>query len=250
MKFSNTASLIAAVIVCLLSTTVQAQDHETRQAKSSSVQLGNKTVLIPAPEGFEEATSQFESFKARVETTEAPQNDALLAHLPINDCELFRKGLPATFNHYTKISVLKAARELTASRTLLKEAVDDFRNNVGTFLDPNGAVMKKFERHIEQGLSRLDSIETKVDFSKPQFLGEFDVRPDVNSFLMLLTFTVSSGGSEQTMPVVATTTFVRVRERIIFVYAYMKYRSNADTEAIKRFTTKWTTSILAANREP
>lgn len=250
MKLSNPASLIAAVIVCLFGAAVQAQDHEARQAKSSSVRLGNKTILIPDPEGFQEATSQFESFKARVEATEAPQNDALLSHLPVSDCELIRKGLNATYNHYTKVSVLKVARELTASRALLAEAVDDFRKNVGTFLDPNGEAMKKFERHVEQGLSRLDSRETKVDFSKPQLLGEFDVRPDVNSFLILMAFTINSGGSERTVPVLATTTFVRVRERIIFVYVYKKYESNADMDTIKRFTTKWTTSIVAANREP
>ena len=34
------------------------------------------------------------------------------------------------------------------------------------------------------------------------------------------------------------------------VYVYMKYRSNADMDAIKSFTTKWTTSIVAANQEP
>jgi hypothetical protein len=28
----------------------------------------------------------------------------------------------------------------------------------------------------------------------------------------------------------------------------MKYRSNADLDTIKQFTTKWTSSIIAANR--
>src|SRR5688572_24549076 len=141
MKFNNSVLLIAAVLVCLPGAAAHAQHHEARPARTSTVQLGDKVILIPDPEAFEEATAQFESFKARVQTTEAPQNDALLSHLPVTDCELLRRGANATYNHYTKVSVLKAARELRASSTLHKEAVDDFRKNVGTFLDPNGPDM-------------------------------------------------------------------------------------------------------------
>ncbi len=105
-------SRLALLIVAVLLTTVaiaQAQEHESRQAKSSpaksspakssSVRLGDKVILIPDPEGFEEGTSQFESFKQRVVATEAPQNDVLLAHLPVSDCELVRRGLTPTYDH-------------------------------------------------------------------------------------------------------------------------------------------------------
>lgn len=256
MKFSKSTIVLIATLALLLAAAVQAQDHEARPAKTveprpakmSSVQLGNRVILIPDPEGFEEGTSQFEAFKARLEATEAQQNDMLLAHLPVSDCELFRRGLNPTYNHYTKVSVLRAGREMAVSSALMRELVDDFRRNVGTFLDPNGAAMKELEQKVGQGLSRLDSNETKIDFSKPQMLGEFDKRPDVNSFLLLITVTVNTNGTEQTVPVLATTNIVRVKERILFVYAFMKYRANADMETIKAFTTKWTSSILAANR--
>jgi len=256
MKFSKSTIILAITVGFLFAAAVNAQDHEprpattaaARPAKTSSVQLGDKVISIPDPEGFEEGTAQFPDFKARMEATEAQQNDMLLAHLPVSDCELFRKGLNPTYNHYTKVSVLRAGRELTVSSALMRELVDNFRRNVGTFLDPNGSAMKELERKVGQGLSRLDAKETTIDFSRPQILGEFDTRPDVNSFLMLITVTVNVAGTEQSVLVLATTNIVRVKERILFVYAFMKYRANTDMETIKGFTTKWTSSILAANR--
>lgn len=183
-----------------------------------------------------------------MEATEASQNDMLLAHLPVSDCELFRKGSNPTYNHYTKVSVLRAGREMTVSRAMMQQLVENLRKNFGSYLDPNGSAMKDLERKVGQGLSELDSKQTTVDFNKPQQLGEFDSRPDINSFLTLVTVTVNAEGTVQKVPVLATTSIVRLKERILFVYTFMKYRSNADINTLKGFATKWTTSILAANR--
>ncbi|HSK28943.1 MAG TPA: hypothetical protein VLA17_03185, partial [Candidatus Limnocylindria bacterium] len=59
--------------------------------------------------------------------------------------------------------------------------------------------------------------------------------------------TINSGGTEQTLPMLSAVSFVRVKNRVIFAYTFMKYRSKADIETIKQFTTKWTESIVSAN---
>jgi hypothetical protein len=250
MKFKLT--LLTAIALLTVVATARAQEHQPSLPKGAvigmPVRLGDKVILIPEPEGFEEATSQFESFKARTETTEAPQNDVLAAHLPAGDCELLRKGSTLTYNFFTKVSVMKTVRELPISPAEMAAGVDDYRKHVGAYLDPDGPMLKELEKRIEAGLTRLDAKETKIDFGKPQQLGEFEIRPDLNSFLMLITLKSNSGGTEQTIPMLATTSFVRVKERVIFVYCFMKYGSQADIDKIKKFATKWTNSILEANR--
>ena len=256
MKFKLT--LLIAVALLTFVAPARAQEHELRQpklppattapAKISSVQLGDRTILIPAPEGFEEGTTQFEGFKQRVVATESPVNDMLVAHLPVSDCELLRKGMLATYAHYTKVSVLRTARELSFSRADLAKAISDYNKNFNSYLDPNGPAMNQLEKHIERGLTNLDSRETNLDLSKPQNLGEFDVRPDVASFLMIVSFKIDSGGVGQSFPVLTSLSFVRVKDRIIFAYSFLRYRTHADIETTKQFTTRWTTSILAANQ--
>ena len=248
MKFNRYALLTA--FVCIVAIATQAQDHAPRpvKTKTSSVRLGDKVILIPDPDGFEEATSQFPKYKERVIATEGPDNDPLLAHLLVSDCELLRNGSVPKYEHYTKVSVLRVARELTVSSAMMAEAVASFRKNAGNYLDPNGPTMKSLAKKAERGLTEVDAVETKLDFAQTQHLGDFGARPDVHSFLLLMTVSVSAGGSTATVPMLASLSFVRVNERIIYVYVFKRYRAEADVEEIKQFTTKWATAIVAANK--
>jgi hypothetical protein len=260
MRFSNSRLALAAAMLILCGAGAHAQTHEAKAAKTptqpqtsaqprtSTVQLGDKIIVIPDPEGFEEAASQFANVKQRMTATEAPANDMLLTHMLVSDCDLLRRGAIPTYSQYTKVSVLRRARELSMTRPMMVSVVDAFRRNASTLLDPNTATMQDFEKRLEQELSRIDSNTTQLDFSKPELLGEFDTRPDVASFLMLMSFKVNSGSVEQIVHMLTTTSFVRVKERVIFVYAYRKYKGTGDIATLKQFTTEWTNSILAANR--
>ena len=247
MKLSKPALPLIAAIVFFVGVGAQGQEHAAPKAKASSVQLGDKVIVIPDPDGFEEAASQFPKYKERVLATESVDNDALLAHLPVKDCELLRAGQVPTYQDYTKVSILKLARELAVSRATMAEAVAGFRKNAGTYLDPDGPDMKKLLNKVEKGLSELDAKETKVDFSQPQILGEFDTRPDVNSFLLMMTVKIKSGAVEASVPTLASLSFVRANDRLLYVYVFKRYKAAAEIEAIKQFTTKWTSAILAAN---
>jgi len=248
MKLSYRAIILTAVLMFFLSAAVQAQSHDTQPPKSSSIRLGAQEILIPAPEGFEEAASQFPSFKARVEATEAPQNDALLAFLPASDCESLRKGLNPTLNFYTKVSVFRAGKELRLTASELATAVNDVRKNAGALLDPDSQHMKDLDRRVEERLSAIASTETKIDIvGKPEIMGEFDTQPNVSSFLALIAYKMAAGGAEKTFSVLMTISLVLVKERIIFAYVFRQYESKADLEPLRLFTKKWTSSILAAN---
>ena len=253
MKPSNPAIILAAVLVFFFGAAVQAQSHDSQpakpqQPKSFSIRLGTHEILIPAPEGFEEAGSQFPDFKARVEATEAPQNDALLAFLPASDCESLRKGLNPTLNYYAKISVFRAGRELRLTAAELATAVNDIRKNGNSLLDPNSQHIKELDRRVEERLSAINSAETKIDIiGKPEIMGEFDTQPNVNSFLALIAYKMAAGGAEKTVSVLMTISLVLVKERIIFAYVFRQYESKDDLEPLRLFTKKWTSSILAAN---
>lgn len=253
MKSSKFALLIAAAMLSAVIGVARAQEHKSqppqqpRQANTSSVTLGNQVIVIPSPEGFEEATSQFELVKERFSLTEAPENDMLFVHLPISDCELLRKGNSPTYELYTKVSVLRSSRALVVSSPMMAAAVEELRTQAATLLDPNGPKMEEMERLIEKGLSRSNSQQTTIEFDKPQILGVFENQPNLFSLLTLLTVKANVGGTDVTIPMLTTVNYVRVKERLIFVYTFRRFQSKADVEPLKAFTKRWTNSILAAN---
>jgi hypothetical protein len=260
MKLSKLTFLITLTLVFVFSTAVHAQSHETAKApsvpKSTSVQLGDKTIVIPDPEGYEEGTSQFPRIKDLFQATEAPSNDMLLAHLPASECATLRGGGMVFLNRYTKVSVLKAAREIVISDADMTGTVAEFRRNGTKLLNADGPVVTEVMKNAGRGLSKLESKEIGLDVTETRHLGEFDVRPQVYSVLTLMMLKVDSEGKQEVRPVLMSLTFLKVRQRILYVNVYHKMSSTAALKTelkpamteVTKFATKWVNEILAANR--
>jgi hypothetical protein len=236
--------LLAATVIVILSATAHSQEHIK---KGFSVRMGNVEVVIPPPENFEEASTQFERVKQKFTATESPTNDMVAVFLPASICEQFRQGQEPNLTFYTKVSVLKAGRETPFSTEDLASVASEFRNKGVQAMDPKGATMKAQLEHMEQALSNLNSQSTNIDMSKPVNLGEFDVRPNVYSVLLLFTLKITSGSGSSVLPLLAGMNFIRVKNRLVYLFTYRRYESKADVETLTSFSKKWNTMVLAAN---
>jgi len=246
MKNLTPKFFIVAAIIFLLPAPAFSQEHRevTNRAGTTStdkitVRLGSSAVVIPAPEGYEEATSQFERVKARFSETEAPNNEMLAAHLMSSDCDLLRRNQEATMQQYTKVSVLRTAKEEVFTEASLATVVAEFRKNGASMLDPNSPSMKAVLERVAQALKKPD-----LDMSQPVNMGEFEVSPSIYSVMLLLTYKSSSG---EATPVLATVSYMRLKQRLVYVFTYRKYSSTSDVEILRSFAKTWTGNILSAN---
>ncbi|HEY3582115.1 MAG TPA: hypothetical protein VGK82_16280, partial [Pyrinomonadaceae bacterium] len=189
------------------------------------IQLGDKVVLVPSPEGFEEASSQFKQVQDRFVSTEAPGADFLLAHLPAALCQSLREGGPLALERYTKISVMKAIREKAMFDADMAATVAELRKNGSVIFNPDGPIMKAVTENAERGLTNLESKQIGLNLDSTQNLGEFDVRPDVYSTMLLVRFTVDSEGVKSQAIMLASLTVLKVKHRILFVTVYRKLSS-------------------------
>ena len=239
------AVIIGALAILLL--TISPVGAQAPKTNAAVFQLGNQPTRIPAPEGFEEAASQFEQIKNRFTLTEDPGNDMLAVHLPSADCERLRQGGFGPFDFYTKVSIRKAVRAQDYSAEDFANVVAAFRKTGSQILDVNGPTMKGIIEHLDKSLSELNKKETRLDFSQPVNLGEFDTRPNVYSVMLVLTFKDKSDAGEVNVPLLTGLSYVRVGQRVVYVYTYRKYRSEADVAVLRDFTRQWIGKILAAN---
>ena len=260
MKTSRLLFQIAAAIV-LCGGLAQAQPHSAARSTSTPslvrIQLGDKVVLVPSPEGFEEASSQFKQVQDRFVSTEAPGADFLLAHLPAALCQSLREGGPLALERYTKISVMKAIREQAMFDADMAATVAELRKNGSVIFNPDGPIMKAVTENAERGLTNLESKQIGLNLDSTQNLGEFDVRPDVYSTMLLVRFTVDSEGVKSQTITLASMTVLKVKHRLLYVTVYRKISSpeGLKTELkpgvleLQQFTTKWINEILAANKD-
>jgi hypothetical protein len=107
--------------------------------------------------------------------------------------------------------------------------------------------MKATLEHLSKGLSELSKKETQVDMSQPVNLGEFDTRPNVYSVMLLMNFKTQSSDGEVSTLILGGLSYVRVKQRLIYVYTYRKYGSKNDVDTLRDFTKQWIGQILAAN---
>ncbi len=220
---------------------------QTPDYKRTSVRLGDNTVIIPAPDGFEEAAAQFETIKQRMSATEDPGNDMLLVHLPHAQCETLRGGESVAFDVYTKVSIRKENRTRVETAKDFADLVAQFRQSGASALDVNSPRMKATLERLDKTVSDLNKEDAKFEMAQPVNLGEIDTRPNVYSVLLSLIIITEQNGSRVVQPILGGLSFVRVNERLLFVYTYRNYNSKADIEAIQSFTKNWITKILAAN---
>jgi len=62
-----------------------------------------------------------------------------------------------------------------------------------------------------------------------------------------MNMTATSADSVKTTPILGTLTYLRVKDRMIYVYTYRKYSSPEDINVLRDFAKQWVTQILAAN---
>ncbi len=236
--------IIAFAIFFVISPAAVAQG---RKPLVAVFQLGNQATRIPAPAGFEEAASQFEKIKNHFTATEAPDNDMLAVHLPRADCEKLRAGEFGPFDFYTKVSIRRGVRDEDYSAARFANLVSTFRQSGSQILDINGPTMKGILERLDQSLSELSQQETEIDLSQPVNLGEFDTRPNVYSVMLLINFKTKVGDTEASVPVLGGLSYVRIKQRLVYVYTYRKYKSGTDVQILRDFTKRWIGQILAAN---
>jgi hypothetical protein len=220
---------------------------QTIKADGLHFPLGDRMVTIPAPEGFEEATSQFDSVKERFTATEAPANDMLAAHLPRANCAALRAGEFARPDFYTKVSIRRANRDVNISAEYFAQVVSEYRKSGMQILDPDNPGMKATLANINKGLTELNQKKTEISLSQPINLGEFDTRPNVYSVMVLLNIKAQNTDGETSALVLGGLSYVRVKERLIYVYTYRTYKSESDIPVLRDFAKQWIGQILAAN---
>lgn len=241
--------VVIAVFAILLAIS-PAAIAQTPKTSVSVFQLGTQATRIPAPDGFEEAASQFAKIKDSFTATEAPGNDMLAIHLTHADCEKLRAGEFGPFDFYTKVSIRNAVREEDYSAERFENLVATFRKSGSQILDINGPTMKGIVEHLDKTLSKLSQPSTQVDLRQPINLGEFDTRPNVYSVMLVINFTTTTGDATVSVPVLGGLCYVRIGRRLVYVYTYRRYKSAADVQILRDFTKTWVGQILAANQPP
>jgi|GEM_PF-895964 len=216
-------------------------------ASSMVIQLGTKSVVIPSPEGFGEATSQLEAIKRFFAATEDPNLDPLAIHMPFETIVRLKQGEYFDLPFYTKVSIAKKNREIDYSVKDFSSLVSYMKAGGGRILDMDSPEMKAMMKDQNKSLSELLAQEVTIDLSQPVNLGVIEQTQNSYSVLILIKIKFQSGSAQKEKLMVSSATLMRLNQRLIFVYTYRHADTKEDTDILRNFTRKWVAQILKAN---
>ena len=231
----NLSFISCAFLLALLAASAAAQDD--------MYDIGGRKVRIPAPEGFSDGL-RFERYSALISATEYPDLEILASHVSAVTAQKLEKGASPPLEFYTKVSVDKRFKTMDQTPELFAYTVADLEKNFDTYIDPNGPTVRSMVKGVDKGLTSEAGREAKFDISQPRNLGYFERSEHVFSALMLNE--VRAFNRQKTMLV--SISMVNVDRRLLYVYVYKVYSSEADIQLVTDTTKKWTAAIIAANK--
>ena len=86
---------ILLILTCALVFVLPAAGQKSAAAPSDRFNLGGRTVIVPAPEGFTNGLGLLERFSAIANATEGADLDTLAAHVPISSLLDLMSGVAA-----------------------------------------------------------------------------------------------------------------------------------------------------------
>jgi len=250
LNFRFSFALIAMAVVLVASAVAPAQSSKvTISVGGASANLGGKVVLLPAPDGYEEVSQQWEAMKTAFTLMTPQEGDLLGAYMQVSDCDLLRNRQVPLMPSWLMVNIYREARTHVSSEAEFARVIAYARKDGENLIDPKKKNIKEQFARMNEFLTNVYSKDVKLDLSKPKILGVFDSRPNVYSQLLLLKLDVHMDGKEvDHPPMLGTMSLVLVKQRIITVLAYKKIESNKDdAEMLTTLTTKWINEILAAN---
>lgn len=229
------------------------QDAAKQDAKKDAplvVALGNRSVTIPAPTGHEEGAAQFPLLKELFARAEPQGNNLLAVFLPADVAATMRanggkfEGLRV---FHAKVAVDKQFREADCSPADFAQFVAAVRAQVPQMVRANSPLMRRRLKELEKMHGELGTGVTKYGISETEQLGELELGPNVYSTMFFMRLQVEVNGEKSSQPRLVTGSVVRVNRRLLYVYTYRIFKSDADADALEQFTRDWVRQIVAAN---
>lgn len=211
---------------------------------TATLTLGTRSIRVPSPSGLVDGGTRFDHLKSRFVVTESPGNDMLAVFIPESIVPALEKGKIPPYDRWAKVSVLTKLRATDVNAETFRRFADEFEKMSPEMIDEKSPAFQNSIANARKGLSGLLGQKVVINLSEPKSLGVFDRQANVWSMLIVSNLTDSEG----TRPLLGSLTLLRVKQRLLFVYAYSKLTNENDANDLRRLSKKWSADILAANR--
>lgn len=213
------------------------------------VPIGRTLVELPVPPGFVEPSRSVPPLRALGERMTPPSNRLLALFIAETDERDAREGRQPAMARYYMAQTLRQAEERSLAGADFGVVKDMLRKQYQQLLS---SVTGAAQGHLDNAMRELGRDAGQpaptLKIGELRGLDVFDEREASISLLAMTKLAVQQGdGQVLEMPLAMSITTARVKDKLLYFYAYSQYRDEADLDWLRATTREWLPRLAAAN---
>jgi len=219
--------------------------------KLVEVILGGVSIELPAPKGFSEVRDVSpQTYKRAEKMMTIPQNRLLALFVPDTALNRFLKNQETAlkYHRYIMVQAPRGAESLEISSQEFQVLADNYRQDQNRLLKHD---TEKAQSHVDgiiKSFSKEHEISMDLNIGQPRFLGFFAEGDNFIASALVTKVKAVAGGETMEVIMASASSFILIKNRLIFGWLYSKYDSQQDIDWIRTATKDWIKEIIAANR--
>jgi hypothetical protein len=209
--------------------------------------VGGVTIEAPSLDGFNEISQISPEVVALAEAMIPPANRLLGVYLSDRDYEKLVNGESPEFDRYIFIQVHRELENKNVTRTDFRQISTQLKAQQDTILDDVEEDVGKLFDSASNQISKDYDVSLDMKLGDQKSLGVFLDQPNAVAFTSLVKYQGSLEGESFDYVMAGSTTLMKVKRRLLYIYVYSQYEAQADVDWVESRTTELANLILTAN---
>jgi hypothetical protein len=217
------------------------------QTTADPLQVGGVTIEAPSLPGFNEITKVSPDVVALAQTMIPATNRLLGVYLSDWDYEKLVNGEAPDFDRYMFIQVHRELENKNISRSDFGEISTQLKAQQDTILDDVREDVGKIFDSASDQISKDYDVSLDMQLGDQKSLGVFLDQPNAVAFTSLVKYQGSLEGESFDYVMAGSTMLMKVKRRLLYVYVYSQYETQADVDWVESRTSELANLILTTN---
>jgi len=219
----------------------------TGSAYAETFSVGGKELVIPSPQGFSRVTKQMDAVYRMSLQMVDPKNDQLAYYISDSDIPSAMAGELPSLDRTFLLKVNKQLKNMVVGLKDFAELKSMTKRQNKEILESVKSQIPGLMKGTSEGISKEFDVDFVLQISQMIPLDPHYEADNSLAYSMYINYGVSAEGTKEEMIVSATTTFVNVSGKVLFLFCY---GPQADLEWTRSASKSWTEKVMVSNTQP
>jgi hypothetical protein len=219
----------------------------TGSAYAETFSVGGKELVIPSPQGFSRVTQQMDAVYRMSLQMVDPKNDQLAYYISDSDIPSAMAGKLPSLDRTFLLKVNKQLKNIVVGSKDFAELKSMTKRQNKEIFESVKSQIPDLMKETSEGISKEFDVDFALQLSQMIPLNPHYEADNALAYSMYINYGVSAEGTKEELIVSATTTFVNVSGKVLFLYCY---GPQDELEWTRSASKSWAEKVMVSNTQP